>query len=1317
MTDALDDALASSFPIDTTGTSRRGTEWLTTPGQLYFGVVASRMRKLGWAVLPQDRDGRRLPSIIAGERIKWKQYQTTPPTQEVTDRWCTLAPTANAAILLGEVSGNTICLDLDITDFDLSLQIQEIAEEILGLSPFRRVGKRPKMALFYRMEAAELPRSAVYYLMEADGQTRSDHMIELQTSGKMMTVYGPHHETGDMLKWRADLPWHVGPEAAPLITPDQLQAFLDAVEAVRAFHRNAGGADVTFDYVDADGIDLPRVRSAGGAWVEDADGFVEGGREKYIFSIAMRTVRSNPSACIDERGIAKLKKAIFDEALRTMRTTGKWSEAHIRSDVSEKVSRFAAQVAAGTLSPIVRETTVLPTDELSKQISKGKNKICGSDETFAWLPAGRKLISLGFTKASEDYKQAWALKSDRSSIHAMVAGTIRSGLDHFFDDIRLQRKNGAVYLVKAPTGAGKTDHTLKRILRDPDAIADGSLPLDQRRGPLLFLMPTYNNISEIRDRALAMGLDPEMSDAELESAAAERGVVFEGEVDKEIERLRGLAEGSPVRTMVYRGKKAAGCAFPERMQMLIDADIGSSGMCKSTIKNQDGEREDSFCVHYSTCEAIKQRAEIANAHVVFMARAFLTLTIPEELKTVRGVIIDEAIWDMLAHTNVFPIAALRGTRPNPSQTKAEKEAGVNPHELVERRGEVADLVIKALESGKDPALHIRDKRPINCLELVRDAMRVCSSAIQNGQTVRPGMADHDFLDLIAQPKSNHVKAEHRLWSLVLERLETIVLDELSGREPRRDTRIQFIRHDDAEPVVRLSWRTEPNWAEVPVLLLDASGNRLILERVFGGREIKVFECENDPNLRAIAFPDRSMAVTKLLGRAGQDELETAKALLAIRRMITAICAAHSIGRVIIATTKPVRQIICAEWVPPANADFMHDGATAGLDFAKSHVAAISLGRTELPITTVDGLVAALTYDLPEPEMPIDYLGTGKDLQDNPLQPRKVGRKTRMRDGRHLITQHQAHAGTYARAVQEQAREEAIRQRVGRLRGVYRDDPAAVYLIGEAMPDDVVLDDIRSYADMETGFGLLDIARRCDGILCADMIAKLAPDQYTVGAAQKDIDKLSPHLLKSYRWIGYATDAGEQKLAHVPIHFDDFADERTFVKWAKALKLPHGQVNKGEQLIATVPPHAPRPHDQIEESLGTVEERREEEESFRRRIFESAMSLGEYRPASMAPIGKQPALYRVHPHEPEKAEIGAIHLMRLIKGITDVPADTGIEANAIAMETSDDFSLGACISATIQKAGKVSPLIATVVPKEVLQAAKTPCLRREINRRL
>nr|WP_295884198.1 bifunctional DNA primase/polymerase [uncultured Devosia sp.] len=1247
---------------------RRGTEWLSVPGQSYFGLNGPRMRQQGWAVLPQERDIRR--KVPLG--IRWKEHQDAAPTLKLTERWATAAPGANAAILLGPVSGNVICLDIDVMDEDLSLHIQEIAEELLGLTPFRRIGKRPKIALFYRLPAGVTVPNRTYSLMTADGTAKSEHAIEVQGRGKMMTAFGLHHETGATFKWQDCRPWQHGPELAPEVTAEMLDGFFAEVESrARPFHRKAGavaGADAQWDYVDADGVDRPRLRQDAefAGYARDAEGFVYDGRETFVWLMASQAARLNPAACADERGVAKIIAAAFQACGLEMKMVGRWSEGYLRQEVSEKVRRACAGVASGDIKPIFREGgVVLTADGLSAQITRTKNLVDTNalTDAFSWLPKSGKSINAKLMKGHEGSAEMWALKEDRSAIHAKVTATIDQGLQAFAADVRAGKRNGPIHVIKAPTGSGKTVRSVEFIMKDPDTVADDALPRDQRRGAFAFLMPTYANIDEVRPRALAMGLDPELNDQELEAAAAELGLLSEKGTDDLIAEIREKAANSPARTMVYKGKLAAGCLMADRMRNLIDADIGASGLCKSTIKGADGGRQEVTCPHYDVCPAIAQKRMLADHHIAFMPRSFLTLNIPEEAKNFRGVIADETTLDLLAHTNIFPLAALDIERKEPTLTKSEREAGADPAYMLKQRGLVRDAVVIGLKAGKDPAKYLREKMPTEALELVRIAKRVCSSAIASGQAVRPGMSDTDFQDLVKRPTSEYVKAEFRFWSLIQEDMEANLLVELAGKTPRRDTRIKLLTHD--VPEICLGWRAEPNWAGLPFLLLDASANETLLERVFTGRDIVTYECENDANLRVVAFPDQTFAVSKLLGRTDRvTQLEAAYELLKIRRAIVSICAAHSNGRVAVCMTKPVRQVICAGWVPPLNADFMHDGATAGLDFAKTHVALISIGRTELPVATVDGLVAAYTHDIDDRPPCIDVFGTGKDAKGKGIRPHTANRFLKLRDGNLALCQHQQHESYFARAVQAQAREEAIRQRIGRVRGVFREIPGIVYLLGEAIPDDVVIDDLRSMSDL-LGYEILDAARRLDGILSSEMIAYNAADEWTIAAAEKAIQKLGARILRNYNKVSYVGADGETRIAHVPVHLQDH-DNGLLRSMMRKLRI-HADIISTDAGADYVVPHKPRQPDALELALGTIEERREIEEGVRRELIEHAMSVGEYQPASATPFGKQAAKYRLHPETDEIGEAGQIQIYRMLTAQTKSAEDTAVSLHAIISE--------------------------------------------------
>jgi hypothetical protein len=277
----------------------------------------------------------------------------------------------------------------------------------------------------------------------------------------------------------------------------------------------------------------------------------------------------------------------------------------------------------------------------------------------------------------------------------------------------------------------------------------------------------------------------------------------------------------------------------------------------------------------------------------------------------------------------------------------------------------------------------------------------------------------------------------------------------------------------------------------------------------------------------------------------------------------------------------------------------------------------------------------------------------------------------MRDGRIAISQHQVHFGEYHRAIQEQAREEAIRQRIGRIRPVYRETPAAVYLVGEAIPNDVILDEIRSCDDLIMDVAMLETARRLDGIISAELAAKIAPDQWTVDTASMAIEKLGGRMLRGYRSVSWVDLSGVQHQAYIPTHHADDGSEELFGKWGDKLGLNGNIDTEFSQPLDRVAPHGPRPEDKVEIALGTTEERREAEEAFRRQVLDVAMSIGEYRPASHPPLpGRARGYYRM---SAESETIGSIPLLLMLRNLMahlqddEHEQEIGVDANQLRAE--------------------------------------------------
>src|SRR3546814_3150252 len=113
------------------------------------------------------------------------------------------------------------------------------------------------------------------------------------------------------------------------------------------------------------------------------------------------------------------------------------------------------------------------------------------------------------------------------------------------------------------------------------------------------------------------------------------------------------------------------------------------------------------------------------------------------------------------------------------------------------------------------------------------------------------------------------------------------------------------------------------------------------------------------NVRVVGVVDRTFSNASLIASPRASAMEralAAKLINKVRQAITSISALYGWGRVVAGTAIPVRRAINSAWSGPDNVDWCHFGAMRGLDFAKHHAAALSIGRMEVPIRSLDGLV-------------------------------------------------------------------------------------------------------------------------------------------------------------------------------------------------------------------------------------------------------------------------------------------------------------------------------------------------------------------------
>jgi len=1295
-----------------------GVELLHGLSESIFGSAAPQMVAHGWSVFPQEASGgRRMPGRVHGQTIRWREdhdLSNRRPDAGTLRSWCLQCAGLNVACVFGPASGNTFAVDIDVLDREMSAAIVEIAEEILGPTPFMRVGNAPKIAMIYRHgeNPDDLVHSTSRFFADVapDGTaTRSGHGLEILGATKLITFHGRHHKTGQYFRWiGAATPLLDGPDKATLVTPDQVQTFLEAVDARFRFHRGSSFSATaeSWQWDEATRMHVPRLALAAGGspWVEDADGYVIDGREAYLSNLVYQIVRGNlrpleEAARAGNADLQRFKANAAATAAEKFKQTarcdqrGRWSERELPREVRQKVSRLVDKVARGEIrmqssghgkGGAPQADLVLPQPQAAPWTDP--------ELSFVRPNADRKAGKLkGTCEAPAAGSAPLDIPRDRGAIAKHIQDGLAAAFRSFFADVygaadgEGDDRRARVHVLKAPTGAGKTTRCIRTIAQDQRTYRDYPL-IDRKTGtpqrdpethepkrgpaPIVMLLPTYANIDELRSRAAVLSLDNTQSDAGLRAEAEKAGLIAENDLDAKLAELRREAINCGLKTMVYSGKLRAGCEFAEKIQMAMDAGVGTSALCRAKVRKKDpakkkdpGEVVEEVCLHYGSCKAIAQRAEIAEVQVVFMPHSFLSLAIPEELENVRAVIADERIHHLFLHTATFAASSLRIARKPPRLTAREKAQGLQPDDLLSERNDAAAIALEALERRQCPARALFDYAPgggasdgaAGC-GLAKSALRVCSNAIQRDGGLSPLTPVEEVRQFCARPAGRDIREECQFWQIVVDRISALIHDALADgsqesaeeqiaasqdqwtpdhlayREgklekirwaPRHakgawDHRIQFQTDDSANggttESIRISWRTSPNWAGVPVLLLDASAAPPIIAKIWGLKEADcvVHDIVEDTglslNVKIVAVVNQTFSNSSIAASAsatGYERLQAAKNLDNVRRAISAVSALYGHGRVVGGTSIVLREIINRDWACPDNVDWCHYGAMRGLDGFKFHAAAISIGRMEPPTRTIDGLVAALTYDDDEPEKPFDINGDGRD-PDDVGQPRLLppgDQRIRLRSGHVAVLKVPMFPGRWGRLIQNQYREEELLQFVGRLRPVYREGEAPVWFaLSSVLPSELVVDDLVHIEDLlhVKPMNLWDAVRQANGIAEPRILAKACPSVFrSEGAAGRAMEEMGfdpsgkepsrreAHGFASYRWT--MPGAGEQ-VAFVRASAPD-REERL-----RAALLAHLNIQPASLELIWAPDPGfgararPRAADKVEDRIGPAEGR-------------------------------------------------------------------------------------------------------------------------------
>jgi hypothetical protein len=194
------------------------------------------MREPAWMVLCRTTAYRKQllaagysPLPVNGKAPPISGWQDIQATEDVINDWeDNYANATNTGIL----TRTTPAIDIDVLDPGVADKLQQIAKQMIGVSPVR-IGQAPKRALLYR---TDLPfdKLATPIYISSDGHA---HKVEVLCSGQQIVVKGIHPVTQSPYSYLGSEP---GPElkreALQLLTAEKAREFIIAAERCMSAH-------------------------------------------------------------------------------------------------------------------------------------------------------------------------------------------------------------------------------------------------------------------------------------------------------------------------------------------------------------------------------------------------------------------------------------------------------------------------------------------------------------------------------------------------------------------------------------------------------------------------------------------------------------------------------------------------------------------------------------------------------------------------------------------------------------------------------------------------------------------------------------------------------------------------------------------------------------------------------------------------------------------------------------------------------------------------------------------------------------------------
>lgn len=154
----------------------------------------------------------------------WQHVSVGTLTPDIVRSWRSRAKEQNT----GLVCGLLVAVDIDAPVAHIAEQLLEKAFDVLGASPFLRIGRAPKLAILYRVaQPAEKLATRALYL--ADG---TKLQVEILGAGQQLVGFGIHPDTGRSYHWPDASPLHQCFEDVPETTQQALEQFRLMAEGI-----------------------------------------------------------------------------------------------------------------------------------------------------------------------------------------------------------------------------------------------------------------------------------------------------------------------------------------------------------------------------------------------------------------------------------------------------------------------------------------------------------------------------------------------------------------------------------------------------------------------------------------------------------------------------------------------------------------------------------------------------------------------------------------------------------------------------------------------------------------------------------------------------------------------------------------------------------------------------------------------------------------------------------------------------------------------------------------------------------------------------